>query len=161
MLKDDNDRQYCLPFKGPFKGKWQNRKAVRILDSEMQTIREEMVQLVERFNATFPSSPRPVNLRIHNRPASHRLLSWRQATHSGSYLQLFGSEAGTEILSRLGPNAVQLFANFDLERLRLNFRSKLIWSTHHAYQLYQEGLDSQAAWFEGNVLVQGTIRSAS
>ncbi len=23
MLKDDNDQEYCLPFKGPFKGKGQ------------------------------------------------------------------------------------------------------------------------------------------
>ncbi len=158
---DDNDQAICLPFKGPFKGKGQTRKAVRMLDAEMDAIREEMVQVVESYNAAFPSTPRPVNLRILHRPTAHSLLSWRQAKHSGSYLQLFGTEAGAEILSRLGPHAVQLLAKFDRERLRINFRSKLIWSTRHAYQLFQAGLDSQAVWFEHRRPVQETLRSAS
>ena len=155
---DDNGHESYIPFKGPFKGKGQNRKAVRVLDTEMQAIREEMAQLVKRFNDAFPSTPRPVNLRVHGRPAAHTLLSWRQATHSGSYLQLFGTNVGTEILARLGPNSVQLLAQFDLERLRLNFRCKLIWSARHAYQLYQEGLDSQNAWFDADHPPNGDFR---
>jgi len=147
---DDNDQEYYIPFKGPFKGKGQNRKAARQLDAEMQIIREEMVQLVDRYNAAFPTTPRPVNLRILRRSTAHTLLSWRHARHSGSYLQLFSTKAGKEILSGLGPNAVSLLAKFDLERLRLNFHCKLIWSARHAYQLYQEGLDSQAAWFHSD-----------
>ena len=159
--RDDNAQEYCLPFKGPFKGKGQTRKAVRMLDAEMDAIREEMVRVVEAYNDTFPTTPRPVNLRILNRPMAHSLLSWRQARHSGSYLQLFGAETGEEILSRLGPNAVNLLAKFDRERLRLNFRCKLIWSARHAYQLYQEGLDSQIAWFEAGHASDGVLRSAS
>ena len=155
----DNAQEDCIPFKGPFKGKGQNRKAMRLLDVEMDAIREEMAQLVDRYNAVFHSTPRPVNLRVLGRPSAHTLLNWRQATHSGSYLQLFGSEAGDQILSRLGQNAVRLLAQFDLERLRLNFRCKLIWSARHAYQLYQEGMDHQEAWFDADHLQSGSFRS--
>ncbi|MEN8132066.1 MAG: hypothetical protein ABFS45_18190, partial [Pseudomonadota bacterium] len=79
-----------MPFKGPFKGKGQNRKAARLLDLELESIRVEMKQVVARYNAAFPTTPRQVNLRLQGRPNAHTLLSWRQAVRSGSYLHLFG-----------------------------------------------------------------------
>ncbi len=142
----DNHYDECHPFKGPFKGKGQARKAIQHLEAELASILAEMAHVVEQYNATFPSTPRPVNLRIHRRPNTHALLSWRDVGPSGSYLHLFGTEVGHAILSRLGPNAINLLARFDQERLRLNFRSKLIWSAWHAHCLHQDGMERQVAW---------------
>ena len=142
----DNHHDECHPFKGPFKGKGQTRKAIQQLEAELASILAEMTQVVDQYNVTFPSTPRPVNLRIHRRPNAHSLLSWRDVGPSGSYLHLFGTEVGHAILARLGPNAIHLLARFDQERLRLNFLSKLIWSALHAHRLHQDGMERQGAW---------------
>jgi hypothetical protein len=115
------------------------------MESELQEIVREMERLVDAYNTAFPSSPRPVNLRLLRRSHRHVLLSWRQACRSGSYLKLFGSDEGTAILERLGPNAINLMASFDRERLQLNFRCKLVWNCRDAYLLYEDGLRAQDA----------------
>lgn len=148
MRMGDNTRDECLPFKGPFKGKGQNRKAARFLGHEAESIRDEMKRIVEQFNETF-SKPRPVNLRVHGRGRNHPMLSWRLAVHGGSYLHLFGSEDGERLLSGLGPNTVRKLAEFDRHRLHLNFKSKIIFSMLMAYQIFMDGQESEAAWFDG------------
>jgi hypothetical protein len=143
---DDNRFDACMPFKGPFKGKGQNRVALRQMETQLSEIMDEMDRLVAEFNHTLPSTPRPVNLRILRRSNHHPLLSWRYAVRSGSYLKLFGSAQGHHILHHLGPHARQLLARFDRERLHLNFRCKLIWNCRDAYVLHEAGIRDLEAY---------------
>jgi hypothetical protein len=145
---DDNHVDLSLPFKGPFKGKGQNRKAAHALRDEYTLILKEMERVVALFHETFPQ-PRPINLSIHRRSKYHVLLSWRYAVHGGSYLHLFGNVNGEKLLAGLGPNTVRRFAELDRIRLELNFRSKIVYTGIQAYQLFLKGLEAEVAWFNG------------
>ncbi len=146
---DDNHSFESMPFKGPFKGKGQNRKAARMLEAQYAEVLREMERAVERFHEVFPQ-PRPVNLSVHRRKGhNHVLLSWRHAVRSGSYLHLFGNQDGEKLLASLGPHAVQRLAEFDRVRLVLNFRSKLLHAGMECYRLYHLGQEDEAAWFDG------------
>ncbi len=141
MSADDNQTELGTPFKGPFKGKGQNRKAVRELQFEMENIRARMEDIVGNFNLAFPSTPRVVNLRILKRGAiSYPLMWWRQTCSGGSFFLLFNSEPGQRLLSQLMPRSVELLAKFDRERLMINWESKVIGSTLDAYKVHMNGI---------------------
>jgi hypothetical protein len=147
---DDNRSFDCIPFKGPFKGKGENRRAARILGDQYDEVIKDMERVVVKFHEIFPQ-PRPVNLSIQRRPGRiHVLLSWRQAIRSGSFLHLFGSEDGEALLVDLGPHTVRRLAEFDRLRQILNFRSKLLFAGVDGYRLYRMGQEAEAAWFDGH-----------
>jgi hypothetical protein len=52
-------------------------------------------------------------------------------------------------LADLGPNTVQRFAELGRIHLELNFRSKNAYTGIQAYQLFLNGLEAEAAWFNG------------
>lgn len=134
-LVDDNRN----PFKGPFKGKGENRRALRELESEMSEIDAAMREVVDRFNEAF-RSPRPVHLRILAK-RSYRLLWWRVPGNSGTYIRLFDSERGREILDALLPRTKKLLVDFDKERIRLNFRSSVVGNAIEGYRRRERDLD--------------------
>lgn len=135
----DDNVQSCLPFKGPFKGKGANRRAIRELEVEMQQIRAEMDQLIKVYNSTF-KRPRLVNLRLIQRKNTFPLMWWREAVSGGKFIQLFMDPRGKVILSRLGPNTIDVLKDFDRQRLNLNFRSKVVGGTLEGFEIYQNGM---------------------
>lgn len=148
---DDNQLEMLLPFKGPFKGKGRNRRAVRQLESQMIEIRIAMEHVVDQYNSTFVTRPRPVNLMIHKRGKHmHPMLTWRKSIRGGSFFHLFGNEEGEALLRQLRPNTVRVMADFDNKRLILNFKSKVAFSALSAYWLMEEGEQAQAVWFDGS-----------
>ena len=134
-IRDDN----VFPFKGPFKGKGQNRKALRQLEMEMAEIQELMLETVNEFNLVF-KTPRLINLRILKR-SGYPLLWWRKAERSGSYIRLFHSDEGALIVGKLLPVAKQKVIDFDKKRLHLNFRATVIGNTIESYKRYDDGIN--------------------
>ncbi len=136
------------PFKGPFKGKWQNARALRELESELAEVHAEMRVVVERFNDQF-RPPRPVNLRILGK-RQYPLLWWRVPGSSGTYIRLFDSEKGAVILGTLMPQTRQALMRYDQERIRLNFRSAVIGNAVESYRRRERDLallsQLQKAW---------------
>jgi len=139
LIGIDDNVQTCLPFKGPFKGKGANRRAIRELTDEMQQIRAEMDQLIQVYNTTF-KRPRLINLRLLQRNNTFPLMWWREAVSGGPFIQLFMDPRGKVILSRLGPNTVDVLKDFDRQRLNLNFRSKVVGGTLEGFEIYQKGM---------------------
>lgn len=137
---NDNRMTVDSPFKGPFKGKGANRKALRQLENEMAQVNEEMLAVVEQYNQVFPQRQTMVHLRIINR--QYPLLWWRVAGNSGSYVRLFNTPDGLAMLGRLMPETQQRLKQFDRLRLRLNFKSTVIGNAIRSYQRYEEGLDA-------------------
>lgn len=135
----DDNVQSCIPFKGPFKGKGQNRRAIRELKKELAQIRSEMDQLIEVYNETF-QRPRPINLRLLQRANTFPIMWWRAAVRSGPFIQLFNDPRGQVILSKLGPNTVRVLRDFDQQRLNLNFRSKVVGGALEGFEIYERGM---------------------
>ena len=131
--------QSCIPFKGPFKGKGANRRAIRELRNELAQIRLEMDQLIEVFNETF-QRPRPINLRLLQRAKTFPIMWWREAMRSGPCIQLFNDPRGQVILNKLGPNTVKVLRDFDQQRLNLNFRSKVVGGALEGFEIYERGM---------------------
>jgi hypothetical protein len=71
MNGDNHDSEY-MTFKGPFKGKGQNRKAVQLLKIRYSEVLREMEQVMEKFHEIFPG-PRPVNLNSHRRRNNYQV----------------------------------------------------------------------------------------
>ncbi len=126
------------PFKGPFKGKGQNARALRELESEMAGIHDEMRLVVERFNDQF-RMPRPVNLRILGKRV-YPLLWWRVPGSSGTFIRLFDSVQGAAIIDTLMPQTHQVLMGFDQERIRLNFRSAVVGNAVESYRRRERDL---------------------
>jgi len=149
MPLGDNQLDLGTPFKGPFKGKGKNRKAVRELELELAEVRECMESLVERYNEAFPNTPRLVNLRILKRGSQiYPLMYWRETCGTGTFFKLFGNDKGKKILDSIGPKSKELFTMFDKEKLRINFKSKLIGSAIEAYRIHCDGLTEIDKYFE-------------
>ncbi len=127
------------PFKGPFKGKGQNARALRELESELAEVLEEMCAVVKRFNDNF-RPPRPVNLRILGK-RMYPLLWWRVPGSSGTYIRLFDSDKGTAILDTLMPRTHQTLMLYDQERIRLNFRSAVVGNAVESYRRRERDLE--------------------
>lgn len=126
------------PFKGPFKGKGQNRSALKELEVELAGIRTEMRNIVEQFDDSF-QAPRPVNLRILGKRL-YPLLWWRVPGSSGTYIRLFDSDKGSAILETIMPYTRQTMVSFDRERIRLNFRSVVVGNTVESYRRRERDL---------------------
>ena len=140
MLTGINDNVHeHIPFKGPFKGKGANRRAIRELRSEVKQIRAEMDQLIEVYNTTF-QRPRAINLRLLQRANTYPLMWWREAVSGGPYIQLFRDSRGQAILERLGTNTVEVLRDFDRKRLYLNFRSKVVGGALEGFEIYERGM---------------------
>ncbi|MFK5892413.1 MAG: hypothetical protein QM504_04235 [Pseudomonadota bacterium] len=149
MPSGDNQLDLGTPFKGPFKGKGKNRKAVRELELELVEVKLEMEKLIERYNEAFPNTPRLVNLRILKRGSQKfPLIYWRETCGSGTFFKLFGNDKGKQILNSIGPRSKELFTSFDKEKLIVNFKSKMIGSVIEAYNIYSEGLVEIDEYFE-------------
>ncbi len=145
MLTGTNDNVYeRIPFKGPFKGKGANRRAIRELRSEAKQIRAEMDQLIGIYNTTF-QRPRSVNLRLLQRANTYPLMWWREAVSGGPYIQLFRDSKGQAILKYLGPNTVDVLRDFDRKRLYLNFRSKVVGGALEGFEIYERGMEELEA----------------
>ena len=127
------------PFKGPFKGKGANARALRDLDAELSQVLVEMRAVVERFNGDF-RAPRPVNLRILGK-RHYPLLWWRVSGSSGTYIRLFDSAKGSAILETLMPQSRKILMSYDKERIRLNFRSSVVGNALEAYRRRERDLD--------------------
>jgi len=126
------------PFKGPFKGKGANRRALRELESDLQNIHDEMDTVQKKYNDVF-SCPRPVLLRrLHKR--AYSFLWWRMVGHSGTYIRLFDSDQGRKVLASLMPQTQQLLIAFDRERIRLNFRATVVGNAVQAYRIRERDL---------------------
>ena len=142
MLTCANDNeQNAIPFKGPFKGKGANRRAMRELEQELTVIRQEMDLLIGTFKATFSSRPRVVNMGLVQRKNTYPLMWWRASVNGGPFIQLFNSERGQLILANLGPNTVRTLREFDYQRLHLNFRSKVVGSALESFVIFENGID--------------------
>lgn len=128
------------PFKGPFKGKGENRLALRELETELDKIHDEMDILVERFNEVF-RQPRPVHLR-QLRKRKYSLLWWRMVGKSGTFIQLFNSDKGDEVLTPLMGETRKMLMEFDKERIRLNFRASVVGNALEAYRRRERDLAS-------------------
>jgi len=128
------------PFKGPFKGKGANRLALRELESELQTIHDEMDKVIERFDQVF-RRPRPVHLR-QLRKRQYSLLWWRMVGKSGTFIRLFNSDKGAEVLTPLLLETRKMLMEFDKERIRLNFRASVVGNALEAYRRRERDLDS-------------------
>ncbi len=124
---DDNHN----PLKGPFKGKGVNRQVLRELENELESIKAEMKEVMARFDKTF-HLPRPVNLRL-SRTRTYPILWWRMMGRNGTFIRLFDSEAGKEILARLLPRTIKLLMDFDKERIRLNCRAGMFGNAVEGY----------------------------
>ncbi len=124
---DDNHN----PLKGPFKGKGINRQILRELEIELESIKAEMKEVMARFDKTL-RLPRPVNLRL-SRTRTYPILWWRMTGRNGTYIRLFDSEAGTEILARLLPRTIKLLMDFDEDRIRLNCRAGMFGNAVEGY----------------------------
>jgi len=142
MQLGDNVTEISTPFKGPFKGKGQNRKAVRKLELELDELKVEMENLVVRYNSEFPMTPRVVNLRILKRGSRvYPLMYWRESAKSGSFFKLFDSTKGSIILKSIGPRSIEILLGFDSEMIIMNFKSKILGSAIDAYSIYQSHLE--------------------
>ena len=139
MQMSDIRETDVFPFKGPFKGKGQNRKALRQLQQELDAIENKMMAVVMDFNNVF-TTPRLVNLRILRR-SGYPLLWWRKAESSGSYIRLFHSDEGDSIINQFLPAAKSKIIEFDKSRLLLNFRATVVGNTIESYKRYDDGLD--------------------
>ncbi len=131
---DDNHN----PLKGPFKGKGINRQILRELEIEMESIKMEMHQVMARFDRTL-RLPRPVNLRL-SRTRTYPILWWRMIGRNGTFIRLFDSQAGDEILADLLPRTIKLLMDFDRERIRLNCRAGMIGNAVQGYSRREQDL---------------------
>lgn len=126
------------PFKGPFKGKGANRLALRELEKELDDIHAAMDMVEERFNQIF-TRPRPILLR-RLRKRQYSLLWWRLAGSNGTYVRLFDSDAGSAVLASMMMETREIMTQFDRERIRLNFKSKVIGNAVQAYRIRERDL---------------------
>jgi hypothetical protein len=137
----DNHEIQTSPFKGPFKGKGANRKAVQILKDDLEQILSDMESVVKEYNKTMPRGRaryfRPPHLCVF-RPRGIPHLWWREANKSSKYVHLFDSDRGTEILSQYLPSTVEMFQEFDRKRLHYNLKATLV---GHAVEHYGKYLD--------------------
>lgn len=136
---NDNRDENEWPFKGPFKGKGANRRALQLLLAKMNMVREEMEQVENQFKKIFPNRRTPVHLRILKR--EYPLLWWRRSGSSGSYVRLFTTPEGQELLNDFMPETLNRLKEFDQVRLRLNFQATVVGNTIMSYKRYIEGTD--------------------
>jgi len=126
------------PFKGPFKGKGANRLALRELETDLHHIHEEMDSVEFQFNQVF-KRPRPVLLR-RLRKRAYSLLWWRMSGQNGTYIRLFDSDKGRDVLAPLMAGSRDILRKFDTERIRLNFRATVVGNTISAYRIRERDL---------------------
>jgi len=93
----DNYEINVSPFKGPFKGKGANRKALQNLMNDLTLIKSDMKLIVDEFNQVMPP-PRKVLFRILMVRGIPQLW-WREANERGTYLKLWIWKTGGACLS--------------------------------------------------------------
>mgnify|MGYP006899577562 CR=1 FL=1 len=138
----DNHEIQTSPFKGPFKGKGANRKAVHILQDDLKQIVLDMESVIEEYNLAMPRGKarynRPPHLCVF-RPRGIPHLWWREANKGSKYVHLFDSARGVEILSQYLPVTVEMFREFDRKRLHYNLKATLVGHAIEHYGKYLEG----------------------
>ena len=139
----DNYEINVSPFKGPFKGKGANRKALQNLMDDLAQIKSDMKLIVDEFNQAMPP-PRKVLFRILMVRGIPQLW-WREANERGTYLKLFGSEVGEKFRVSFFPATLELMENFDRKRLHYNLKATLV---GHAIEHYRK-------YINGNQLLDG------
>ena len=138
----DNHVIQTTPFKGPFKGKGANRKAVQVLQDDLAQIRADMEDVVNEYNIAMPRRKDRKFLPPHLcvfRPRGIPHLWWREANKGSKYVHLFDSDKGTEILSQYLPTTVEMFREFDRKRLHYNLKATLVGHAIEHYGKYLEG----------------------
>lgn len=133
----DNYEINVSPFKGPFKGKGANRKALKNLMDDLAQIKADMKLIVSDFNQAMPS-PRKVLFRILMVRGIPQLW-WREANERGTYLKLFESNAGDELRSSFFPATLALMEDFDRKRLHYNLKATLVGHAIEHYKKYING----------------------
>jgi hypothetical protein len=139
----DNYEINVSPFKGPFKGKGANRKALQNLKADLDQIKSDMKLIVDEFNQAMPP-PRKVLFRILMVRGIPQLW-WREANERGTYLKLFESETGEKFRVSFFPATLELMENFDRKRLHYNLKATLV---GHAIEHYRK-------YINGNLLLDG------
>lgn len=133
------------PFKGPFKGKGANRKAIGILRVEQQRILEVMHSVISDYEQALPRLKQhgPIlhpRLRVHGSPDIPQLW-WRESVGNSKFVRLFDCERGEIILKRYMPATIELFKRFDRRRANINLQSGMVGYALRKYKLYMTDLD--------------------
>ena len=81
-----------------------------------------MVRLVEKYDETF-DPPRVVNLRVAN-ARGIKAVYWRLPGSNGNqpYVRLFQTDRGSEFLSGISEKYVLILADFEKQRLAVNYQ---------------------------------------
>ncbi len=133
----DNIDIDVTPFKGPFKSKGANRRAVASLRADLDSIHKQMVRIVSSFRSLVPSKV-PVYLSIH-RPRGIPLLWWRKVGRNSEYVKLFDSSDCMLSLDEFLPTTMQLIVGFDRDRLHYNLQATMVGHSLEHYVKYQNG----------------------
>jgi len=149
------------PFKGPFKGKGANRRAMEVLENDKKLLVRQMYKLIREVEDVFPPpGPRaPIkfpHLRIF-KATNGKIpqLWWRDPVGNSKYLKLFESDRGIELMSNFQSRTVDCFKEFDSRRGTLNFQSTLVCATLMRYEIYLtniEALENREVVFKPQVI---------
>ncbi|MFT7532454.1 MAG: hypothetical protein ACI9FD_003485 [Gammaproteobacteria bacterium] len=134
----DNIDIDVYPFKGPFKGKGANRKAINQLKVDLLEIKSVMESVIVDFAKVMQPTKRVVSLTMF-RPRGIPQLWWRTANKKATYLKLFGSEEGNAILAGMLPEAIDFFIRHERKRLHYNLQATMIGHALEHYRNYVEG----------------------
>lgn len=143
----DNIDINISPFKGPFKGKGANRKAIQILQDDQEKIRAVMRSIVKDYNTVMPEEKNRGNKDLLRRPylgvvspAGVPQLWWRRPDRSSRMIHLFGSVEGDKILSKFLPNTIMVFQDFDMLRVHWNLKAMFVGRNLAHYVKYMDEL---------------------
>lgn len=105
-----------------------------------------MRSVIDEFKAAF-RPPRPACLELHHHGGYYHL-RWRALAESGNraFVELCGSEAGHDILSRLPPAVRHAILSFERQRLDLNLASSLCRHEQRRLQEYVSKFRDLDAW---------------
>ncbi len=147
FLPADNIEIDLYPFKGPFKGKGANRRAMRVLVDELAELKEQMIEIIDEYNRLLnrdvmvTGSPRPPVLSLFE-PRGIPQLWWREPTKKSEYIKsLFGSKKGREYLKPLGAGAISMIMEFDVLRLYFNLKSTMVGHSLEHYRKFTAGME--------------------
>ncbi len=130
---EDNITIDITPFKGPFKGKGANRRAVQQLTNDLSDLEVNMNRLRDEYGQSFKRNYKHVTdnreyrldiLRARGYPQ----LWWRVSASGGAWVKLFENDDFKPYLDGLMSATLDLMIDFERRRLAINLQA--IWLGH-------------------------------
>lgn len=118
---------------------------IESLNNKRETSYQSMLQLVKTFDEAL-DPPRVVNLRVA-RVRGIKAVYWRLPGSNGNqpYVRLFQTRRGADFLSKISEKYVLLFADFEKQRLAVNYQYSYLSKNISSANTFIENLQGLAS----------------